>query len=172
MNVRSFNSAFDALYQQVHRASPDDINLSMLRYQTARFLDALGHCEFDIENRYIYVCPPVLALLPSYGLPKAVLTGARNPDLIANLKNFTKKHKDVISYFSVTQSFKRLLIPSSVYLEATDKTIVQEAASYAKIDCNLDQPAAWLLIKFWLLTRICAQFEVAQGPQGNVKEQV
>ena len=49
------------------------------RQHIIRLLDSLGYCEFDFEKRKVFMCPPSLVRLPSPGLPKAVLVGARNP---------------------------------------------------------------------------------------------
>ncbi len=84
----NFSDSLNAIFSQVHKRFQVDMDFNYLKYQTLRFLDAMGHCEVDFEKRYIYVCPPSLILIPSFGLPKAILTGAAYSVLTGRLFRF------------------------------------------------------------------------------------
>lgn len=148
MSFNNFDTVFNTIYFFVHEKSPEDVSYTYLKYQTLRFLDALGHCEFDFGKRYVYTCPPVLVLVPSFGLPKAVLTGARNPDIIKHIKTFASGNKDSVRFDSIPQKVRYSLLPPVIYLEGISKDLLEGAAVKAGISFKLDEPAAWRLINF------------------------
>ena len=148
MSFNNFDIAFSTIYFLVHKTTPEDVSYTYLKYQTLRFLDALGHCEFDFGKRYVYACPPVLVLVPGFGLPKVVLTGARNPDLIKHIKTFASVNKDSIRFNSIPQKVRYSLLPPAIYLEAMSKHLLEGAAVKAGISFKLEEPAAWRLINF------------------------
>jgi hypothetical protein len=69
MGLDYFNDAFNTLIQLQEISSREE-DLNYLRRKTVRFLDSLGHCEFDFDRRQVFACPPVLVTLPTYGLPQ------------------------------------------------------------------------------------------------------
>ena len=145
----NFSDSLNAIFSQVHKRFHMDMDFNYLKYQTLRFLDAMGHCEVDFEKRYIYVCPPSLILIPSFGLPKAILTGARDYELIDRLKVFISEKKGFASLHSIIQNRQRYaLLPQAIYLEAISKDLIEEAALKVGIISKLDEPAAWSLINF------------------------
>lgn len=148
MSLMHYDSAFDAIYPQVVTNWQQETNVSFLRRQTLRFLDALGHCDYAFETREVFASRPMLVLLPTAGLPKAVLTGARNHDLLDHLQAYAKNHKDQIYLNAKSQKLGNHLIPSAIYLEAINKNILKEAAGDARINFELDMPAAWHLLNF------------------------
>lgn len=148
MSFNNFETAFNTIYFHVHKKSPEDVSYTYLKYQTLRFLDALGHCEFDFGKRCVYACPPVLVLVPGFGLPKAVLAGARNPDLIKHIKAFASLNKDSVRFDSIPQKIRYSLLPQAIYLEAISKDLLEGAAVKAGISFKLEEPVAWRLINF------------------------
>lgn len=145
----NFNAVFNTVLSQVHKRSWEDIDFNNLKYQTLRFLDAMGHCDVDFGNRYIYACPPSLILIPSFGIPKAILTGARDYELVDRLKGFVSENKDSVEFHSIIQNRQRYpLLPSAIYLEAISKDLLEEVALKAGIKSKIDEPAAWDLINF------------------------
>jgi hypothetical protein len=147
MNVSFFEDAFNALFP-IKIEGQKEINYAALMLQTIRFLDALGHCEFDYEKRKIYICPPALVLLPTSGLPKAVLTGARSPGLLSRIKDVARQYQDSVAYNYVRQVNNYSLIPAAVYLEAIDKKHIVQVASAVGIKCETGEPAAWCIMNF------------------------
>lgn len=147
MGLNDFNAAFNLLIQQ-HEISSGEEDLNYLRRKTIRFLDSLGHCEFDFDRRQVFACPPVLVTLPSYGLPKAVLTGARSAKIVQKIKEFVKSNRDSISYSIEPQRSKHPLLPSVLYIEALNHNYLQKVAQTAQVGQHLHQPAAWSLVNF------------------------
>jgi len=147
MNLDKFYGVFNALCQLSGISSGED-DLNYVRRQTIRHLDSLGHCEFDFEKREVFVCPPALVTLPVCGLPKAVLTGARIPSLVRNIKDFVKSNRDAVSYSIIPQKRGYFLLPSAFIIEATDYDYLKNVSLAAQIDCQLTPPAAWSLVNF------------------------
>ena len=105
-----------------------DVDFYHIRRQTIRFLDSLGHCEFDFDRRYVFACPPALVTIPASGLPKAILTGARIPLMIQKMKDFIRNNRELISFNVEHHKAGPLLLPSSIYIEAVDHEYLQKAA--------------------------------------------
>lgn len=147
MGLDYFNDAFNTLIQLQEISSREE-DLNYLRRKTIRFLDSLGHCEFDFDRRRVFACPPVLVTLPTYGLPVAVLTGARSATIVQKIKGFVKSNRDSISYSIEPQRSEHPLLPSALYIEAVNFDYLREAAQTAQIGHHLNQPAAWTLVNF------------------------
>lgn len=140
INFINFDTAFATIYLQVLKKNPEDIDFKHLKFQTLRFLDALGHCEFDFGKRYIYACQPSLVLMPSFGLPQVLLTGARNQELVLSIKKFAARNKNAVRFYSIPQKVKHSLLPQAIYLEATDKDLLIEAATEVGVNFKIDEP--------------------------------
>jgi len=148
MNFSNYDAAFSAIYSQVYKTFPEDVSFTYAKYQTLRFLDALGHCDFDFGRRYVYACTPAFVLVPSFGLQKVLLTGARNMDLLISIKKLAAENKKSIIFYSLSQKLGRLLLPHAIYLEIADKEFLNNALSKIGLNLKNDEPAAWSLINF------------------------
>ena len=142
MSMDRFNVAFDAM--QLNKK--DDQYVHGIRSKAIRFLDALGHCEFDFEKRKVYVCPPLLVSLPISGLPNAVLTGARTPFIIKKIKEFAESHEESVWCRCIPQRNQDFLLPRAIIIEAVDLDCLQRLSQAANIKCNLEPPASWSLV--------------------------
>ena len=143
MGLEEFRDILSVLFplQQMNSSS----NLNYERFKIPRILDSLGHCEFDYKHRKVYVCPPLLVGLPTYGLPRAILTGARSPKLLDELRKATinaGKQARLIS-----QQQKDPLVPQAVIIESSNVQIIAEIAVRVNIAYEPD-PAAWRLINY------------------------
>lgn len=147
MRIESFDEAFDTLYQ-LAGISGEEVDINYIRRQTVRFLDALGHCEFDFDKRQVFACPPILVTLPLSGPPVGILTGARIPPIVAAIKDFVKSNRDSISCSIKQQKRKGLLLPPAVYIEAVNHEFLKKVAQAAHIGHYLDEPTAWSLVNF------------------------
>lgn len=147
MNIDKFNTAFNGLSQSM-RMSNREVDLNYVRRQTIRLLDSLGHCEFDFDNRRVFVCSPSLVALPTSGLPKAILTGARVPSLIEEIKNFVRTNRDSISFSETQQNNEYLFLPSAIYIEAVDYECIKNVSLATQIYHYLETPVAWSLVNF------------------------
>lgn len=150
ISLDEFYSAYDEIQALGTENKGIDIgdNFRKTRSKTIRLIEALGHCEFDFENRLVYACPPVLVALPSSGLPNAVLTGARTPSMINKMVEFISCNKDSISLRCIKQGTKEYLLPSAIFIEAVDQSALASVAEAANIGHKLDVPAAWYFANF------------------------
>ena len=112
------------------------------RSQTIRYLEALGYCEFDYDERRVFMCPPALVLLPSFGLPRALLTGARTPGLVEKVKASVKKRKDAAIFNRVKQKNSELNLPDAATIEVSDFDVLKEIAQENGINLSSERPAA------------------------------
>ena len=142
-----FNAAFNGLSQSIG-ISNREVDLNYARRQTIRHLDSLGHCEFDFDKRQVFPCPPSLVALPTSGLPKAILTGARVPSLIKEIKNLVRTNRDSISLTEVQQNTEYPFLPSATYVETVDYEYIKNISLATHIDYYLEAPAAWALVNF------------------------
>ena len=149
MSINKFNATFDALCQSAGISSKE-VDLNNIRRQTIRYLDSLGHCEFDFDSdrRQVFACPPALVALPPYGLPKAVLTGARTPSMVQKMKDFVKGNWNSVSHSIKLQRSEHPLLPPAIYIEAVDHDHLQKVAQAAHMGHHLTAPAAWSLVNF------------------------
>ena len=116
------------------------------RQQIIRILDSLGYCEFDFDNRMIYMCKPSLVLLPVFGLPMALLVGARTPLLEKKLKESVRVRRRKAILDHLQHPWSNTGIPTGLCIRAMDTTIIKEIANEASIDCDVSAPAAWRLL--------------------------
>lgn len=148
ISLDKFYSAYDEIQTFEQEKTGNGLNNRNIKRTAIRLLDALGHCEFDFEKRLVYACPPALVSLPSSGLPNAVLTGARTPLLISEIAEFIKCKKDSMSYRYVKQRTKRYLLPSTIFIDAVDQSLLESLAKSTNIEHKLDVPAAWSFANF------------------------
>lgn len=134
---------FNELFKRLHTPGDDKDYDYNVRYQTVRYLEALGYCEFDYDRRRVYMCPPAFVLLPSFGLPKALLTGARTPALVNRIKQSVKNRKDRAAISRWRQRNTQLSLPDATVIEAVDTVTIQEIADENELTTALGSPAAW-----------------------------
>lgn len=118
------------------------------RIEVARLLGALGHCEFDYEKRQVWACPPSLILLPAAGLPQAVLTGARTPALLQNLKKAVQLKKQDAVLNTAKLTYEGVILPAVVTVLATSLESLRAIAKTAGIRWASDQAGALRLAAF------------------------
>lgn len=144
MSTDEFNSIFSTIYLSQCKQPP--LNLNHERNITIRMLDSLGHCEFDFDNRRVYVCSPLFVALPTCGLPRAVLTGARSPSLVGDLKQATKNRQG--SAHLIRRQHKTYpIIPEAIIVESIDLETIKETANTSKIAYTHSVPA-WEIINY------------------------
>jgi hypothetical protein len=130
LSLEDFNSIFSTVYSLLYKHPP--ANVAYERHNTARMLDSLGHCEFDYDSRRVYVCPSLLAYLPSWSLPKVVLTGARSPTLINKLKQVIHEKKGSTRIVQIQQK-GHLAIPDAIIIESCDRKTIDEISQQSQI---------------------------------------
>lgn len=142
MTFSEFNKTFDYLYGK-------DIiekNLSNYRHMVARFLEDLGHCEFDYARRKVFCCKPELILLPGTGVMSAVLTGARIPETITKLKESQSQYQGRITLNEKRQLINGIPLPDVITIASSEKQLFYLVARILQIDCRCETPAAWMLL--------------------------
>ena len=155
MGIDDFYNAFNKL-SPVQGVPEEGSELRAMRNQLIRFLDSLGHCEFDFDTRRVYACRPSLVALPGRGLSRAVLTGARTPKLVNKMTEFVQSHEEVIAMSTRNQAFRspflgsdlspEISLPQAIIFEAVNSGYLEELARSSNISYSLDTPAAWALV--------------------------
>ena len=112
-------------------------------------LDALGHCDthYDDGRTTIAIVPPSLCRLPKYGLPKAVLTGARFLKTLSWLEDAAKTRRG-----GLRVSIKRYpgpigLLPDSIFVEAETGEALARFGDDLGIR-YIETPPAWSLVNW------------------------
>jgi len=144
MKLEQFNEMFRHVYLPIGSENEEQIDIDARR-QAIRMLDSLGYCEFDFDNRVVFMCRPALVLLPSFGLPNALLVGARTPRLVNSIKEAirAKRKKAILKPFRHSEVYAG--IPPAICIEATDKGLLRDIAEKVDIACDVESPAAWKL---------------------------
>lgn len=159
MNTDRFSELFRYVYYPQASQNEEQIDINA-KQQTVRILDSLGYCEFDFDKRDVHMCRPLLVLLPSFGLPQALLTGARTPNLMIKLKAAVNKRRNRAKIEHKQHNVNNPAIPATVYIQAIDKGVIQEIAEEAGIAFNLTSPAAW---------RLAGLSEPVSGPKNALR---
>jgi hypothetical protein len=145
VGIAKFHEFFDQLYPASIDLGEDERYFA--RFQTIRFLEALGHCEYDYENRRLYACRPVITLQSSWGMPQGILSGARSPSLLSNLREFAAQNKENLVLKETRQPYYPV-IPAAITLKATTLDMLERAATYLGISCDLDHTVSSKLLDF------------------------
>ncbi len=143
MRTEEFYNIFSIVYAQNPSAYAADLKNE--RYKTIRMLDSLGHCEFDFTRRKVYVCPPTLVGMPSIGLPRVLLTGARSSTLIQELKAAVKSTGGAA--YIIMQQQTEPLLPTAFIIESSNQGAIAEIAKKTGIAYS-PNIASWEIINF------------------------
>lgn len=159
MRLRDFYTTFDELLGP--RQENDDIGNKIAKNRFIRYMEALGHCEFDFDNGRVHVCARSLVRLPTTGLSKAVLIGERTQSSRKEVSKLVKHYEGVILTHldqDRTSSVKsdrlaRLLLPSCFIVQARHIKSLEQLASELgiseeRIYNGLGAPVAWALADF------------------------
>lgn len=144
MNLEQFNELFRHAYFASGNEDLEPVETDARR-ETVRILDSLGICEFDFDRRMVYMCRPGLVLLPSSGLPRAALVGARTPGLIQKLKLAVRERRSKAALHYFHNNAANAVIPDSYCIEAIDMAAIQDIADRAGVSFESELPAAWEL---------------------------
>lgn len=138
-----YKEIFKTLYRPVSdedEAEVDHRNLII------RMLDSLGYFEFDLDSGKVFMCPPALVMMPTSGLPRSLLTGARTPSLIKKMKAAVRDKKDVVSITRQSQAGDWLNLPDAIFLEAADTDSVRDVANRSGVLFSPGEPAGWKMV--------------------------
>lgn len=147
-----FKRNFDLLQEKSASAPRDDemggASINLRRWQAARTLDALGHCDlmFDDKGDSVCVTPTLLARLPLAGPPQAVLCGPRSSETIAQIHSACEKNSARLTLQVAPQGKGQDFTPARVHLTGESVGDLEEAARSLGI-CFVHEPPAWVLLK-------------------------
>ncbi len=150
MSWASFKEAFDYLYTfQAASIDEERDGIKFKRFQTARALASLGHCEFDFKENgdKVYATPSVLVRLPCAGFPQAILAGARSPQTIQKLSDACKSIGNHVNLELTEQPGQLVLIPRRVAVQVEDVGELEAIANFLRIPF-METPSAWSLLHF------------------------
>ena len=145
----SYKKAFAELLRasqlQVHTNS--DLEHVFSPGFSLRLLECLGHCDvcFSASRGRVYASPPVLALLPCTGFPRAVLCGSRSPETIITLQDAVQEIKGCELVVD-NQQARDLLAPCRVEVRAENQESLFAVADRTNVHIQ-NQPTAWLVMQ-------------------------
>ena len=143
-----FKRCFDEIQRKNSASGHYDVteNATGHRWRALRDLSALGHIDIQINQDGIRVlaAPPVLATLPGFGNPTAVLCGGRSPRLIRELEAAAAATDLELTIDS--QSTASPYAPARVEVRADDPAGIHSLAHVLGIS-YLDVPSARLLAR-------------------------
>ena len=82
---------------------------------------AQGFVDIDFDRRRAYMCHPTLVLLPTHGVPSAVLSGARVPFTVRSLKEAVRKTGGNARLIQQSQKAGWISMPDRILIEAVNK---------------------------------------------------
>ena len=144
LRIQKFNDLFNTVWE---KSKFNEQHFVYFRGLTLRFLDSLGHIEYDFEGRYIYACEPLLVLLPTKGAPRVVLTGARNSELLERLKEVVKRSEQSVSMSQCRQASLASFIPPAIFLEAVDESTLRKVASEIGVSWTSSYPVSLSILE-------------------------
>ena len=143
-----FKRCFDEIQRKRPASGRHDMteNASGHRWRALRDLSALGHIDLQINESgmWVFAAPPVLAALPGFGNPTAVLCGGRSPSLIRELE--TAAAATGLELTIDSQSAASPYAPARVEVQANDSAGIHSLAHDVDIS-YLDVPPARLLAR-------------------------
>lgn len=142
MSLDEYDKAFNYLFSD---SVDDGVDIKFIRRAVLRFMEELGHCEVDYQQRRIYCCEPSLVLLPGAGLRRAVLAGGRVAELVEELKRTQNNFGKNLSLELSHQFIGNVPFPSLIRIEASSNEILMRICRELGIRANGKAPASWLL---------------------------
>ncbi|MFF2026909.1 hypothetical protein [Rhodococcus koreensis] len=142
ISLQSFNNLFDQL--AASEVGMDEADLPRRRRVTSWMLNALGHCETFIDGGTSYLEPsvPCLSRLPVSGLPRAMLTGGRQPRTGRDVERAAAKLGGVV--IIEPSEHPLAVLPNHIEIEAELPDTLQAIARELNIAWQAT-PSAWVL---------------------------
>ena len=173
LSFEVFEKILNLLFKKEFGNFESVIPFTDLVNNTLSSLDELSHCECDYSKRRIYVCPPSLVLLPQFGLPKAILIGARTPEILKKCEKFVRENESTIYMNTTIQASNLVLAPNLIMFEAVDIDTIREMAVEAKVAFQSNSPAAWQLLNFSSdINKVQSKLNFYSKPDFNWKKRV
>ncbi len=147
----TFKKAFGDIYSRSlggeNFGDPETVRYE--RSRAVRILVSLGHCDIQFAEGQgrLYVASPILVALPSPGLPRAVLCGARSPGTVPALRRASAGVRDAVRVEVTSQSSRSPYAPSHVEAEGVTHESLRQLASIMGVP-YAPLPSAWTIAEF------------------------
>ncbi|MTI55696.1 hypothetical protein [Geosporobacter ferrireducens] len=142
MTIEDYKGIFYSLYPEFYE---DEGKIKTAYLQMLYYLDSLGHCEFDFENRKVFICKPMIVLLPGRGCMRAVLAGGRDKILIDKIQRLKDEFKDELTVSILKQERGEMELPDVIIFETLYGSILNKLADRLAIGMNTETPTAWII---------------------------
>ena len=155
LSWRVFRSTFDSLATHADvSGSVVTENPRLARLGTLNCLDELGHCDvcWARGTGRIMVASPVLAVLPSPGLPRAVVCGARAPQTLKEIREHVAELPGRAAVRTERQHPANGVAPTRIEVVAVSAGELRGIATSAGINCATVPPA-------WQLTELSGSLD-------------
>jgi len=140
-------SRYKGLFKTLYRPESDEDETEVdHRNLIIRMLDSLGYFEFDPDAGKVFMCPPALVMMPTSGLPRLLLTGARTPSLITKVKAAIRDKRSMVRISRQSQAGDWLNLPDAIFLEAADIDAVRDVANKSGVFFSPGEPAGWKMV--------------------------
>ena len=142
----TFKKCFDEVHRRHVVASTREEQETAVyyRWRALRLLSSLGHVDvrFEAPGISVYVAPPSLAVLPGFGIRRAVLCGARSPSTLADLRKAAGAEGAAIT--AQPQTALSPYAPARVEIKADSDERIRATAGRMGMP-YLDQPPARIM---------------------------
>lgn len=142
-NWATFKKCFDEVHRRhfVRSGRAEKEAAVYYRWRVLRLLSSIGHIDVRLEAQgiNILVAPPALAVLPGFGIRRAVLCGARSPSTLASLRKAART--DGAATTVQPQTSLSPYAPARVEVKADNDERIRATAERMGIP-YLDQPPA------------------------------
>ena len=170
---RAFRRCFDEIQRRTLAASQAELedNVTGSRWRAIRELSALAHIDLHLVSNQpqVVVSPPTLATLPGHRHPRAVLCGARSPELVNRVEVLAKRNS--VEILVESQAAASPYSPARILLRANEPDLFRQIAESANIR-HLSTPPARLLARVSTsLQDYCRDLEWSDQPEINWPKQ-
>lgn len=133
-----FSAAFDWLISKSDVMSPND-NPRWIKQLSIKFLDFLGHLDYEYSTRKININKPQIVLIPSKHNVEAILIGARTKKSLQQLISTACGLLINIEVRPQERKLDKYLLPATVHLQPAEcNTSLEAVENLRKLAASLD----------------------------------
>ncbi len=138
-SINDFYDVFEYLYNIYSKSEKTFENLHNAKKNSLYYYSYLGFIECYYDTREIHVCPPQMFLIPTKYGRKAILTGAREKDLIEKLISVAKERNISFNFKKHSDIKNEFLLPNIITLHSVsnDSRIDENNLIKLSKDCNI-----------------------------------
>lgn len=133
-----FSAAFDWIISKADVMYPND-NLRWIKQLSIKFLDFLGHLDYEYSTRKININKPQLVLIPSKHNVEAILIGARTKNSLQRLINTARGLLINIEVRPQESKLDKYLLPVTIHLQPAEcSTSLEAVDKLCKLAASID----------------------------------